>query len=199
MLIALQFQTFDGEFVQRLKEGDCAAGERFATYFSDVLLLKLRVRFRLPDLIEDAKQTTLLRVLQIVRGGERIRDPEKFGAFVNTVCEHVIQEHYRAELRYDPWDANTEDPIDPSIDLDAALVNEDMKSVIGEVLNALPTREQRILRAVFLDEIDKEIICRQYGITQVYLRVLQHRAKKRFRAICEERGLTASIKPRRRR
>jgi len=195
MLIALQFQTFDGEFVQRLKDGDYAAGERFAAYFGNVLQLKLRVRFRLPDLIEDALQTTLLRVLQIVREGDGVRDPEKFGAFVNTVCEHVIQEHYRAELRYGSWEEYNEDPIDASIDLDADLVNDDRKEVIEEVLNALPAREQRILRAVFLEEIEKAIICKQYRISADYLRVLQHRAKSRFRAICEDRGYAARFKP----
>jgi RNA polymerase sigma-70 factor (ECF subfamily) len=195
MLIALQFQTFDGEFVQRLKEGDSTAGDRFASYFGDVLHLKLRVRLRVPDLIEDVLQTTLLRVLQILREGSGIRNPEKLGAFVNTVCDHVIQEHYRAELRYEAWDEHTEEPIDGSIDLDADLVNEDRKATIEEVMSVLSEKDQRILRAVFLEEIDKAILCEQFRIDQNYLRVLQHRAKTRFREICEERGFAPRFKP----
>lgn len=195
MLIGLQFQTFDGEFVQRLKEGDSVTGDRFASYFGNVLHLKLRVRLRVPDLIEDVLQTTLLRVLQILREGSGIRNPEKLGAFVNTVCDHVIQEHYRAELRYEAWDEHADEPIDPSVDLDADLVNDDLKATIEEVMSVLSEKDQRILRGVFLEEIDKAVLCQQFRIDQNYLRVLQHRAKTHFREICEERGYAARIRP----
>jgi len=193
MLIALQFQTFDGEFVERLRSGDLAAGERFASYFGDVLHLKLRVRLRVPDLMEDILQTTLLRVLHIVRQGSGIRDPEKFGAFVNKVCDHVIQEHYRSELRYEPWESSGEEPADDSVDMDAALVIEDLRAVIEEVIGALPKRDGLILRAVYLEERDKAAICAEFGIEQSYLRVLQHRARVHFRNICEARGHVARL------
>jgi RNA polymerase sigma-70 factor (ECF subfamily) len=194
MLIALQFQTFDGEFVQRLKEGDSAAGDRFASYFSDVLHLKLRVRLRVPDLIDDVLQTTLLRVLQILREGAGIRKPEKLGAFVNTVCDHVIQEHYRSELRYEPWDDHAEEPIDSTVDMDAELVNADLRGTIEEVMSVLSPKDQQILRAIFLEEMDKAKLCEEFRITQDYLRVLQHRAKCNFRKICESRGYAPRFK-----
>jgi RNA polymerase sigma-70 factor (ECF subfamily) len=49
------------------------------------------------------------------------------------------------------------------------------------VLETLPPRDAEILRAVFLEEGDKEEVCRRLGIDRDYLRVLLHRAKKAFR------------------
>ena len=88
----MQFQNFDEEYVRRLADGDAAAGDHFASYFNDILYLKLRVRLRSPELIEDVKQETLLRVLVILRKGEGVRRPDRFGAFVNAVCDNVMRE-----------------------------------------------------------------------------------------------------------
>jgi RNA polymerase sigma-70 factor, ECF subfamily len=195
MRATLQFETFDGEYVRRLAEGESSAGNHFAEYFGNVLYLKLRVRLRFPDLIDDVLQTTLLRVLQILRDGEEIRRPERFGAFVNSVCNNVIREHFRAQRRYDAWDEEMPEPVDPSVDLDADLVNNDRKRLIDEILMTLSERDRRILRAIFLEETDKTELCSQFKIDQGYLRVLQHRAKAHFREAYDERNDVRPIKP----
>ncbi len=187
MLTALQFQTFDGEFVRRLINGDTAAGDHFASYFGNVLQLKLRVRLRAAHMVDDVLQATLLRVLQILQKEDGLRHPERLGAFVNAVCDKVLLEHYRSELRYEPWD-HTEDPVDASIDLDAGLTHEDMKAVIFEVMQDLSKKDRVILEKLFLEEMDKRLICEKLGIDAGYLRVLKHRARKRFRQVCNERG-----------
>jgi len=185
-MLTLQFQTFDGEYVRRLTEGDSETEGHFASYFGNLLRLKLRMRLRSSDLIEDVLQTTLLRVLQILREGHGVRNPEKFGAFVSAVCENVTREHRRAQRRYDALGEEMEEPIDPSVDLDAELVNADRKKRITQILNTLPYRDRRILQALFLQDIDKKALCAQFNIDTGYLRVLQHRAKARFREACKE-------------
>jgi RNA polymerase sigma-70 factor (ECF subfamily) len=42
-------------------------------------------------------------------------------------------------------------------------------------------RDRDLLRAIFLEEKEKEEICREFGVDREYLRVLLHRAKERFR------------------
>jgi RNA polymerase sigma-70 factor (ECF subfamily) len=42
-----------------------------------------------------------------------------------------------------------------------------------------------LLRAVFLDEQDKDEVCRDYGVERAYLRVLLHRARRRLRDLLE--------------
>ena len=38
-----------------------------------------------------------------------------------------------------------------------------------------------MLKAVFLDERDRDEVCREFGVDRDYLRVLLHRAKQEFK------------------
>lgn len=183
----MQFQTFDEEYVRRLADGDSAAGDHFASYFNDILYLKLRVRLRSRELIEDVKQETLLRVLLILRKGEGVRRPDRFGAFVNAVCDNVMRELCRGDRRYEAWDEHLDEPADPSVDLDGPLINDDLKREIEAIFRNLPQRDRDLLQAIFLDETDKAEVCRQCGVDAGYLRVLLHRAKSHFRHACRGR------------
>ena len=87
--IAWQFYSFDCNYLRQLASGDAAVENHFSSYFGDLLLLKLRARIRSPQLVEDIRQETLLRVLQIVRKAG-VKHPERFGAFVSAVCYNVM-------------------------------------------------------------------------------------------------------------
>ena len=184
----MTFETFNDEYVRRLSDGDSGAGDHFASYFGNLLFLKLRVRLRSTELIDDIRQETLMRVLVILREGRGVKRPERFGAFVNGVCNNVVRELCRLDGREEPWDANMEDPTDPTVDLDANLVNADAKREIQLVFAQLPEKDRTILKAIYLDEIDKAEVCRQFQIEPGYLRVLMHRAKVQFRRAYRDRG-----------
>jgi RNA polymerase sigma-70 factor (ECF subfamily) len=178
----LKFESFNEDYVRRLTDGDSDAGGHFASYFGDLLYLKLRVRLRSIELIEDICQETLTRVLEILREGPGVERPERFGAFVNGVCNNVMRELQRLDERTEPWDEhNMDEPIDPTVDLDAELVNAEMKREIKQVFALLPEKDRAILQAVFLDEKDKAEVCRLFNVDGDYLRVLVHRAKAEFR------------------
>jgi RNA polymerase sigma-70 factor (ECF subfamily) len=184
--MVLTFETFDEEYVRLLRTGDSRAGNHFGDYFGSLLYLKLRPRLRSAHLIEDVKQETLLRVLLILHRENGVKCPERFGAFVNGVCENVLKELCRSDRHDEPWDEhNMEEPFDPAIDLDADLINEESKRVISRIFIALPEKDRKILQAVFLDEIDRTEVCRMFKIDTGYLRVLVHRAKVHFRAAYE--------------
>ena len=137
----MTFETFNDDYVRRLTDGDSGAGEHFASYFGSVLFLKLRVRLRSIELIEDVRQETLTRVLVILREGEGVKRPERFGAFVNGVCENVVREFCRTDSRDESWDEhNIEEPIDPNVDLDASLINSDRQREIRLIFSALPEK-----------------------------------------------------------
>ena len=167
--------------MRRLTNGDSGAGEHFASYFGNLLFMKLRVRLRSAELIEDVRQETLTRVLLVLRQGAGVERPERFGAFVNGVCNNVVRELCRLDGRDEPWDENMDEPIDPTVDLNAELVNADLKREIGRIFAALPEKDRRILQAIYLDEIDKAEVCRLFQVDAGYLRVLLHRAKVQFR------------------
>jgi RNA polymerase sigma-70 factor, ECF subfamily len=189
----LTFETFNAEYVRRLADGDSGAGDHFASYFGNLLFLKLRVRLRSAELIDDIRQETLTRVLVILREGQGVRRPERFGAFVNGVCNNVVRELCRLDGREEPWDVNMEDPTDPTVDLDANLVNADAKREIQRVFAQLPEKDRTILKAIYLDEIDKAEVCRQFQVEPGYLRVLLHRAKVQFRRAYRDRGGPPSV------
>jgi RNA polymerase sigma-70 factor, ECF subfamily len=177
----LTFETFDEEYVRRLADGDSDTGEHFATYFGNLLSLKLRMRVRSVQLIEDIQQETLTRVLEILREGSGVHCPERFGAFVHGVCKNVVREFCRSDGREEPWDENMDDPADSTVDLDAELVSADFKREIGRVFAKIPKKDRGILQAIYLDEIEKAEVCRMFGVDGNYLRVLIHRAKTEFR------------------
>ncbi|MGB9195358.1 MAG: sigma factor-like helix-turn-helix DNA-binding protein, partial [Terriglobales bacterium] len=63
-----------------------------------------------------------------------------------------------------------------------ALGAKETEKKVREILQKLPERDRRILRAIFLEERDKDEVCRELGVDRDYLRVLLHRAKQAFKA-----------------
>src|SRR6185503_11556848 len=96
---ALQFHAFDAPYVENLRAGDLRTQEHFVGYFTELLHLKLRSRLQSPQAIEDVRQETFARVIAGLRKPGALRQPESLGAFVNTVCNNVLFEHYRASSR----------------------------------------------------------------------------------------------------
>jgi hypothetical protein len=58
------------------------------------------------------------------------------------------------------------------------------------VLAKLPAKDQKILRAVFFEQRDKNEVCMELGVSREYLRVLLHRAKQQF--VAEYKQLDAA-------
>jgi RNA polymerase sigma-70 factor (ECF subfamily) len=53
---------------------------------------------------------------------------------------------------------------------------------VREILAEMPVKDRSLLKAIFLDEKDREEVCREFGVDGEYLRVLLFRAKKNFKA-----------------
>jgi RNA polymerase sigma-70 factor, ECF subfamily len=195
----LQFQAFDAPYVERLRSGDFRTQEHFVAYFSELIQLKLRSRLRTPQAIEDVRQETFARVFTALRSPGGIRQPERLGAYVNSICNNVLLEQYRSNARATPLEDEPDPDLpDPVTDVLGAVAAKQMEEKVRQILDELPERDRRILREVFLEERDKDQICRDFGIDRDYLRVLVHRAKQSFKSLylknIERRppGLTAA-------
>lgn len=178
----LEFHPFDAEYVESLCAGDAATEEHFVRYFTSLLNLKLRSRLRSPQAIEDVRQETFTRVLTALRRDKSLRNPERLGAFVNTVCNNVLLEHYRASNRYDML----EDEEGESIPANGRSVFDEvlsgqLKAQVGKILKRMPPRDRAILQAIFLEERDRDEVCRDFNVDSDYLRVLLFRAKQTFK------------------
>lgn len=177
----LERQSFDSEYVRRLVAGDPATGEHFTAYFSQMILIKLRSRFGVGQLIEDARQDTFLRVLSILREKGGLDHPERLGAFVNSVCNNVVFELYRAQNRASQYAEDMEDPPDRRFDAESEFISHERSAQVKEVLGELPDRDRQLLQMLFLDEVDRADVCSRMKVDSEYLRVLVHRAKNKLR------------------
>jgi RNA polymerase sigma-70 factor (ECF subfamily) len=179
----LELQSFDESYVERLRGGDFRTQEHFVAYFTELIQLKLRSRLHSPQAIEDVRQETFSRVFAALRGG-KIRQPDRLGAFVNSMCNNVLLEQYRASSR----DSSLEDEEQAdfpalTVDVLGAIAAKQMAEKIREVLEEMPERDRRLLQEVFLEERDKDEVCRDFGVDRDYLRVLLHRAKQSFKSL----------------
>jgi len=173
----LQFQAFDRAYVENLCAGDPPTQEHFVAYFTELLRIKLRSRLQSSHAIDDVCQETFARVFAVLRKDGGLRQPERLGAFVNSVCNHVLLEQYRSSSR------SEELPELPATGMDALEIvsARQIKAKVREILLGLPTRDRDLLKAVFLDERDRDEVCREFGVEREYLRVLLHRAKQEFK------------------
>lgn len=170
--------TFDGAYLQRLCDGDPETERHFVAYFGRLLRIKLRAR----RVAEDAIQETFLRVFRALRSGDGLRRPERLGAFVNAVCDNVVHELYRASIRH-PQSAEdaAELMVDRTADVERQLLDAEQRRAVHTVIDTLAPRDRLVLRALFVEDQDKDAVCAELGVGREYLRVLLHRAKNQFR------------------
>ncbi|MEP6533719.1 MAG: sigma-70 family RNA polymerase sigma factor [Bryobacteraceae bacterium] len=175
--------VFDEKLLIALRDRDQTAEEYLAGTFSRPLSLKLASRLRSPQLIEDARQETFLRVLTYFRSGKTLDNPASLPAFLIGICNNVCLEFLRSHVRHEQIPVTAPDPADESLNPEQNAVTQESKQLVKTILNDLEEKDRRLLRRVFLDEADKDEICTEMGVDRDYLRVLVHRAKLRFRTV----------------
>ena len=183
---------FDSAYLNRLRDGDPETERHFVTHFSNVIRLSLRYRLRSWELIDDIRQETFLRVLNFIRSDRSLDHPERLGAYVHSVCINVMMELLRASTRHPPIPEEAMDVVDRRVNVETGVVTRERKELVRNVLSELAEKDQKILRAVFLEEVDKAEICERFQVDRDYLRVLVHRAKARFR---EAFGRSGMVRP----
>jgi RNA polymerase sigma-70 factor, ECF subfamily len=186
----LELFVFDKAYVDRLRDGEPSTEQHFAAYFGQLLGIMLRARYLSPERIDDIRQETLTRVISILRRDGGIRQPERFGAFVNSICKNVLRENTRDWSRTRSMENEQPELPDKIMDLERAMISEENKKKVREILEEMKPRDRQLLSAMFLQEKDKDEICGEFGVDRQYLRVLLHRAKERFRSTFFEHSPT---------
>jgi RNA polymerase sigma-70 factor (ECF subfamily) len=177
----LQFIAFDADYLARLQRRDGATERHFAAYFGQLIMLKLRSRLGSKEAVEDVRQETFVRVLTLVRANE-IRDPGGLGALVNSVCNNVLLEQYRAKGRTtSSIDEVPQESLVATETIGAGAESREAQLLVRRILSELTDRDRRLLQLVLLEERDKDAVCAELGLSREYLRVLVHRAKRSFK------------------
>jgi RNA polymerase sigma-70 factor, ECF subfamily len=188
ILIFLNKTLFDNDYLSRLRQCDPDTERHFVLHFSNAIRLSLRYRLRSWQLIDDIRQETFLRVLNFLRSDKSMDHPERLGAYVHSVSINVMMELLRASTRHPAMPDDAHQMVDRSMNPEGEVVTRERKELVRSVLDELPDKDRRILRAVFLEDVDKEEVCRRFEVNRDYLRVLVHRAKIRFRAALDKGG-----------
>src|SRR6266852_3939536 len=168
------------------RAGDPSTEQHFVAYFGQLLRIKLRSRLLPSDKVEDLQQETFIRVIANLRKDGGVRQPERFGAFVNSICNNVLREHYRSNSKYQPMEEVYMEIPDKILDLEGMLVTKESAERVRRILDGMPKRDRDLLRAIFLEEREKDSVCRELGVDREYLRVLVYRAKDKFKALYEK-------------
>jgi RNA polymerase sigma-70 factor (ECF subfamily) len=180
---------FDAQYLIKLRSGDLETERHFVSHFSNSIRMAMRYRLRSWQLIEDIRQETFLRVLNFLRSDRSLDHPERLGAYVHSVSINVMLELLRASTRHPPLPEDCEQFRDSKLTVDGGAITRERKEIIAEILQEMAKKDCDILRAMFLEEADKDDLCLRFQVDRDYLRVLVHRAKNRFRQIYEKRGL----------
>lgn len=190
----MEFKDFDDVYVEQLRLGDKATEDHFVSYFSQLIELKLRSRQQSPQVIQDVRQETFARVLTLLRRENGIRQGERLGSLVNSICNNVLFESYRASRRAEPLDeVVSETLLDRQPDALRQAISRQTQESVHEVLDTLGERERRVLRMLFVEERDKDTVCEDLGVDRDYIRVLVFRAKKAFKAKFEMQPATGGF------
>lgn len=180
----LQFTDFDAAYLERLQSRDAGTERHFVDYFSELIRLKLRSRLNSKEAIEDVKQETFARVFAILRSKDGVKHPDRLGALVNSVCNFVLLEHYRAKVGKET--TIEDEPETSFIDQDPTpsglFQTSEAQAIVRKILVELPERDRRLLQSVLLEERDKDEVCEEMGLSREYLRVMVHRAKQTFKS-----------------
>jgi RNA polymerase sigma-70 factor (ECF subfamily) len=179
-------QLFDENYLQALRDRDPDAENYLVAHFTRPVRLKLRARLRAPELIEDASQETFLRVLRYFSSGKTLDNPASLPGFVHSVCHNVALEFLRAHTRQSQVAENAPDIVDSSPGPDSQLDAGRRSELVGRVLGEMNEKDRQLLRRVFLDEEDKDVVCRDFKVDRGYLRVLLHRARQHFREVLHQ-------------
>lgn len=174
---------FDEAYLGALRARDPNAEASLISYFSRPVQVKLRARLRSPELVQDASQETFLRVLTYFRSGKTLESPGSLPGFVYVTCNNVALELLRAHTRQDQYPERLQEPMALGADPERQMVTEERKVLVRRLLAELSDKDRTLIKRVFLDEEDKDTVCREFDVNRNYLRVLLHRARVRFKVV----------------
>ena len=177
----VEFFSFDEAYLRRLEQRDPETEKHFVQYFTAILICKLRNRSLNTQDVDELKQETFSRVVRAITQRE-VHEPERFGAFVAAVCHNVLLEFYRLRRRDQHVDVDEVEVPDGETNLENDIIRKETQCEVRATLAMMPAKDQAILRAFYIDGMDKEEICRRFNVNRDYFRVKLHRALKNFKA-----------------
>lgn len=176
------------DLVARIAAGDRAAETEFVRTFERGVRALVRRRCRPADPIaEDLAQDVLARVLERLRAGA-IRDAAALPAYIQATIVYTTSAEYRG--RRPTESAAVIDDLPSSDNPVERIASDQLAALLRSLLTELPVaRDREILARFYLDEQDKDDVCRQLGIDASHFHRVVFRARERFRQLLDQAGI----------
>jgi RNA polymerase sigma-70 factor (ECF subfamily) len=179
------------ELALRIRAGDRQAeGDltRRLTQGITQIAIKLTGNFALA---QEICQETLIIILTKLRSQE-LDEPEKLPAYVAQTARNLIFAERRKQRRRKTETGH--DSIGEVADVSAAherdVERESAAVAIRKVLSEMTSQRDRVLLVrYYLHDDDKEVICKELGMSESNFNLVLFRARARFLELLEDRGL----------
>ena len=178
--------------ISRIADGDRQAESEFVRQFERGVRVMVRRHCRPADpIVDDLVQEVLSGVLERLRAGA-VHDPAALPAYVQSAVVYATSAEYRRRRPMQPEAAIEQlaDTDSPGGRLDAVQLSALLRALLAEMPVA---RDREILRRFYLDEEDKETVCRALAIDPGHFHRVMFRARERFRALIENAGIQGAV------
>jgi RNA polymerase sigma-70 factor (ECF subfamily) len=172
----------------RIAGGDRAAEAEFVRLFERGVRVLVRRRCRPGDpIVDDLVQDVLSGVLERLRAGA-IHDPSALPAYVQSAVVYATSAEYRRRRPTLPEGAIEQiaDGETPGSRLDATQLAGLLRDLLASMAVA---RDREILRRFYLEEEDKDSVCRALAIDPGHFHRVMFRARERLRIMAEQAGI----------
>ncbi len=175
------------DLVKRIAAGDEIAEREFVQrYLQGVRTLVRRYSRPGDPIVEDLTQDVLANVLVRLRTGA-LRDSKALSSYVHSAVARATSAEYRR--RHVPEPEVALEQIAAEDTPLKQVSNNQLKHILLEMLSELPVpRDREILKRFYLDEMDKDEVCRQLGIDADHFHRVVFRARGRLRSLLMEAG-----------
>ncbi len=150
------------------------------------LLRLLRRKARDPQLAADLLNDAVVVTLKHLQSG-RLSDPARLAGYVFEVAMNLLRNHWRKHSERSDKRADVDGLADAA---EAEPVENEWGKRVRQLLLELPVeRDRQLLKRFYLDEEDKEVICRELGVAPLHFDKIIFRAKRRMQSLLESQGL----------
>jgi RNA polymerase sigma-70 factor (ECF subfamily) len=166
--------------IEQIQQGDVAA-ENDLFHLVQRCVRPVALRQLGPADAEDSVHDVFIIVLNTLRS-QKLRDPERLGAYIGAVFK------FRRWRRWQTAAATVDAPVE-SLDLEGGKTPELMlretenRNLVRTALSSCTERDRDILVRFYVNEQEREQICREMDLTPTQFRLLKSRAKDRFARI----------------
>ncbi|WP_317930331.1 sigma-70 family RNA polymerase sigma factor [Halioxenophilus sp. WMMB6] len=166
--------------VDQIQAGNAKAEMQMVNRFAHGLRVMLSRKCS-PDVAEDVSQETWRVVIEKVRNGD-LRQPDRLPAFIHQIARNQVVMYFRkhSDTQEQPDD---NDLVSPGLNPEQTYEINQLQQYVRDLIEQLDTpRDREILMRFYVQEEEKEEICKDLDLSSQHFNRVIYRAKMRMRS-----------------